>query len=193
MSGHGTANEVPGSGTLELLPATDHENLLGAPVHAALDALRATHPDLVAQARVCAIDPADADTEVMTPKYHMDLRLSCNCILVAGKRAGEERVAACVARADTNVDVNHTVKRLLDVRKASFWPQQKAVDASGMEYGGITPVGVPDAWRLLLDSRVTEGWACIGSGVRHSKLFVPGALLAALPRAEVIQGLARPA
>lgn len=188
-----TTDEVPGSGTLQLLPARDHEDLLGAPVRAALDALRSTHADLVARARVCAIDPEDADTEVMTPKYQMDLHLSCNCILVAGKRAGQERVAACVARADTNVDVNHAVKRLLDVRKASFWPQQRAVEASGMEYGGITPVGVPESWRLLIDSRVAEGWACIGSGVRHSKLFVPGALLAALPRAEVVQGLAVPA
>ena len=119
----------------------------------------------------------------------MDLALSSNCILVAGKRAGEERVAACVVRATTSADVNHVVKKLLDVRKASFWPQDRAVEASGMEYGGITPVGVPPQWRLLIDSSCASGWSCIGSGLRASKLFVPGELLAALPAAEVIDGL----
>jgi hypothetical protein len=33
----------------------------------------------------------------------------------------------------------------------------------------------------------------IGSGLRASKLALPGALLAALPGAEVVEGLARPA
>lgn len=59
-----------------------------------------------------------------------------------------------------------------------------------MEYGGITPVGVPESWRLLIDTRVVEGFCVIGSGLRTSKLAVPGALLAALPRAEVVEGLA---
>ena len=98
-------------------------------------------------------------------------------------------MAACVVRATTSADVNHVVKRLLDVRKASFWPQDRAVEASGMEYGGITPVGVPPQWRLLIDSRCASGWSCIGSGLRASKLFVPGELLAALPAAEVVDGL----
>jgi prolyl-tRNA editing enzyme YbaK/EbsC (Cys-tRNA(Pro) deacylase) len=61
-----------------------------------------------------------------------------------------------------------------------------------MEYGGITPVGIPETWRLFLDSRVTEiETAIIGSGVRGSKLFLPGRLLGLLPRAEVIADLAR--
>ena len=63
--------------------------------------------------------------------------------MVAGRRDGEERVAACVVRADTRADVNNLVKRTLDVRKASFLPMDRAVEESGMEYGGITPVGLP--------------------------------------------------
>jgi conserved hypothetical protein len=81
------------------------------------------------------------------------------------------------------------VKKRLDVRKASFWPQDRAVEASGMEYGGITPVGVPGSWRLLIDSACAVGWSCIGSGLRRSKLFVTGDVLAALPGAEIVEGL----
>jgi prolyl-tRNA editing enzyme YbaK/EbsC (Cys-tRNA(Pro) deacylase) len=69
---------------------------------------------------------------------------------------------------------------------------ERAVEESGMEYGGITPVGLPDGWRLLVDPRVLDiEVAVIGSGVRRSKLLIPGALAAELPRAEVVEGLAR--
>ena len=70
-----------------------------------------------------------------------------NCVVIAGSRAGEERIAACVVRADTRADVNNRVRRLLDVRKASFLSMDRAVEESGMEYGGITPLGLPEGWR----------------------------------------------
>lgn len=179
-----------------------------APVVAhALEEFRVAHPDLAAHILVAGIPPELADTAAMTEAYGMELALSVNCILVLGRRGQDRRVAACAVRATTRADVNHVVKQLLDVRKASFMSQDDAVAASGMEYGGITPIGLPRDWRLLVDARVVgepagvdgEGpetggavgnWACIGSGLRSSKLFVPGAVLAALPGAEVIGGLA---
>lgn len=181
---------IEGMGTAQWVKALDHLELLAQPVADALGVIAESSPELADQAVVAAIDPEYADTDSMTEHYGMDLALSCNCVLVAGKRNGEERIAAAVVRATTHADVNHAIKRLLDVRKCSFWPQERAVEASGMEYGGITPVGVPDSWRLLIDSRVTEGFCVIGSGLRTSKLAVPGSLLAALPTAEVIDGLA---
>jgi prolyl-tRNA editing enzyme YbaK/EbsC (Cys-tRNA(Pro) deacylase) len=82
------------------------------------------------------------------------------------------------------------VKRSLDVRKASFHPMDRAVEETGMEYGGITPVGLPGGWRLLVDSRVPDiDLAVVGSGVRRSKLLLPGRLFAELPGAEVTEGL----
>ena len=106
------------------------------------------------------------------------------------RRAGA--VAACVVRADTRADVNNLVKRRLDVRKASFLGTDDAVERSGMEYGGITPVGLPTEWRVFVDESLTGIPAVIlGSGVRRSKLLVPGPLLAELPRAEVVEHLGR--
>ena len=66
-----------------------------------------------------------------------------NCVVVGGKREGAERLAACVVLATTRADVNGTVRRYLDVRKASFLPMDRAVELTGMEYGGITPIGLP--------------------------------------------------
>ena len=174
-------------------PALERADLLGPPVAAALRALEASSPqgaDLARRARVVPIDPDHSDTGALNARYSLDPEATGNCVLVAGRRTGQERIAACVVRATDSADVNHVVKRRIDVRKASFLPVERAVQMSGMEYGGITPVGLPGDWRLLIDAAVAgRDTVLIGSGVRRSKLLVPGALLAALPGAEVVAGL----
>ena len=178
---------LPHLGSLESLPVRSHPELLAAPVAAALDGW--AHADEVA---VVEIDPAYADTEAISVRYDVPMADGANCVVVMGRREGEERMAACVVRADTRADVNNLVKRTLDVRKASFLSMDRAVAESGMEYGGITPVGLPDPWRVLVDDACLRiPAAVIGSGVRHSKLLVPGRLLGELPRAEVLSGLGR--
>ncbi|MCX6397288.1 MAG: hypothetical protein NTV23_12425 [Propionibacteriales bacterium] len=173
-------------GTLTTSPALDRLDLVGAPV---ADLLRTwEHAKHVG---VVEIDPALADTASTVEVYRVPWEAGANCVVVAGKREGNERIAACVVRGDTRADVNDRVKRLLDVRKCSFLDHDRAVAETGMEYGGITPIGLPTGWRLLLDSRVPEiGTVLIGSGIRGSKLVLPGRILALLPGAEVVEGLA---
>jgi prolyl-tRNA editing enzyme YbaK/EbsC (Cys-tRNA(Pro) deacylase) len=169
------------------LPAAEHPELLGEPVRAALAGL----PDTAA-VTVAAIDPELADTEAFCARYAVGLDESANCVVIAGRRDGTERRAACVVLATTRADVNGVVRRRLDVRKASFAPLADTVQAAGMAYGGITPVGLPADWPILVDAAVAgHPRVVIGSGIRGSKLAVPGALLAELPGAEVIEGLAR--
>ena len=178
--------DLPSFESLTSLPASDHPELLAPPVVAAL----VRWPSSAAVA-VVEIDPELADTAAMSEAYDVPMSAGANCVVVAGRRDGQERIAACVVRADTRADVNNRVKRLLDVRKASFLSMDRAVEESGMEYGGITPVGLPDEWRVLVDARVLEiDVAVIGSGVRRSKLLLPGRLLAELPGAEVVDDLA---
>jgi len=84
-------------------------------------------------------------------------------------------------------------RRHLDARKASFAPVDAVTAATGMEYGGITPVGLPGDWPVLVDEAVAKtGSVVIGSGIRGSKLRLPGPLLAALPAAQVLPGLGIP-
>ena len=174
-------------------PALERTDLLGPPVAAALEALAAASlqgVDLARRVQVVPIDPRYSDTDALNARYALDPGATGNCVLVAGRRTGQERIAACVVRASDLADVNHVVKRRIDVRKASFLPVERAVQMSSMEYGGITPIGLPGDWRLLIDAAVAErDTVLIGSGVRHSKLLVPGALLAALPGAEIVAGL----
>ena len=166
--------------------AVDHPELLAPSVAAALASWADGN-----QIAVVEIDPEHADTAAMVAAYDVPLDAGANCVVVAGRRDGEERVAACLVRADTRADVNNLVKRTLDVRKCSFLSMDRAVEESGMEYGGITPVGLPTPWRVLVDSRCLDiDVAIIGSGVRRSKLLVPGRLLGRLPGADVLDGLA---
>ena len=179
---------LPAFDGLDSMPALQHLDLVAAPVATALAGWART--DEVA---VVEIDPDLADTAALTEAYSLPLEASVNCVLVAGARGGEERIAACLVAADTRADVNTVVRKLLDVRKASFLPMDRAVAESGMEYGGITPIGLPAAWRVLVDAAVlTVPAAMIGSGVRRSKIILPGSALGDLPGAQVVEGLGRP-
>lgn len=182
--------------SLTWLRALEHPDLLAPSTAAALTAWAAVEPAVADEVRVAQIDPDLADTAAMTEAYALPLSASVNCVLVAGRRGGDERIAAAAVRATTRADVNNAVKRLLDVRKASFLPMDRAVADSGMEYGGITPLGLPPEYRVLVDAGVREPHpdsgapVIIGSGLRRSKISLPGTLLAAAPGVEVVEGLA---
>ena len=177
------------AGTLPLEPAAARPDLLADPVRAALAALP---DDDAARCGVAGIDPELADTAAFCEAYRSPLGLSANCVVVSGSRSGERRFAACVVLATTRADVNGVVRRRLDVRKASFAPTEEAVELTGMAFGGITPLGLPAAWPVLVDPAVLAAPAVvIGSGLRAGKLVVPGALLGRLPGAEAVEGLAR--
>jgi prolyl-tRNA editing enzyme YbaK/EbsC (Cys-tRNA(Pro) deacylase) len=142
---------------------------------------------------VSAVDPELADTAAFTAAYGVPLAASANCVVVAARRAGQTTLAACVVLATTRADVNGVARRQLDVRKASFAPQDVAVAESGMAYGGITPVGLPAGWPVLVDAAVAAAdLVVVGSGTRFGKLAMPGAVLADLPGAQVIDGLGQP-
>jgi prolyl-tRNA editing enzyme YbaK/EbsC (Cys-tRNA(Pro) deacylase) len=142
---------------------------------------------------VAEIDPELADTAAFCERYGVSPDVSANCVVITGRREGQVRYAACVVLATTRADVNGVARRELDVRKASFAPVDEAVAATGMEYGGITPVGLPADWPVLVDEAVAKtGSVVIGSGIRGSKLRLPGPLLAALPAAQVLPGLGIP-
>ena len=177
-------------GRLDAVPALDRPDLLAPAVAAALAALGDKLPaDVVG---VAEIDPALADTAAFCDRYGVPLAESANCVVVAGRRDGETRFAACVLLATTRADVNGVVRRQLDVRKASFAATDVAVEETAMEYGGITPIGVPSHWPVFVDAAVAASpRVIVGSGVRRSKLTLPGEALTRLPGAVVLDGLAR--
>nr|WP_233552917.1 YbaK/EbsC family protein [Jiangella rhizosphaerae] len=179
---------TPMIGRLATEPALSRPDLLAGPVKSALEGSAAAGSVYVAP-----IDPSLADTAEFCAAYDVSPAESANCVVVAGKREGVSYVAACMVLATTRADVNGVVRRLLGVRKASFLPMAAAVESTGMEYGGITPLGLPADWPILVDPAVAAlPFAVVGSGVRGSKLAIPGSVLAAWPGAQVVDGLGRP-
>jgi len=175
-----TSPAPPALGTLSWLPARDREEWLAEPVR---DALR-TAP---LPAWVAEIDPDLADTAAFCAAYEVGLDVSANCVVVAGRRGETTTLAGVLVLATDRADINRVVRKELDVRKLSFADMADAVRETGTEYGGITPVGLPGGWPLLVDERVAATpWVVIGSGRRASKLALPGPATGQLPGARVL-------
>jgi prolyl-tRNA editing enzyme YbaK/EbsC (Cys-tRNA(Pro) deacylase) len=172
-------------GGLVAVAASTRPDLLASSTWATLEAA-----GLLDDVGVVEIDPAVSDTATTQKVFDLPMNALANCVIVGGKREGTERIAACMVLATGRADVNNVVKRTLDVRKASFLAQERAVELSGMEYGGITPIGLPQDWPILIDRKVVQAdLVVIGSGVRRSKILLPGILLSGLAGARVIDGL----
>lgn len=169
--------------------AAQSDELCADPVMAAL-ASAALPRDAVL---VAPIEADLADTAAFCAHYEVDPADSANCVIVAGRRGDTTRYAACVLLATTRADVNGVVRKRLEARKASFAAMDDAVSRTGMEYGGITPIGLPADWPVLVDAAVLDrSVVVIRSGLRRSKIAVPPAVLAQLPGAEVVASLANP-
>ncbi|MCW2648385.1 MAG: hypothetical protein JWP07_4494 [Pseudonocardiales bacterium] len=165
-------------GTLTFVPATEAPELVAEPVRRHLQ-----HDGLW----VGEIDPDLADTAAFCEHYDIGLDISANCVVVEAKRAERVWHAACIVLATTRADVNGIVRKHLGARKISFAPMDTAVSLTGMEYGGITPIGLPADWPILLDQNVIDQeLVIIGSGIRGSKLLVATGVLASLPTTEVL-------
>ena len=172
-------------GNLNIVSAVDHPELL-APSVATLIKTMQDGGDI----GVAEIDPQFSDTASFCEQYQIDPGVTANCVIIEAKRGDKSQFAACVILATTRADINGLVRRTLDARKASFAPMQEAVSQTGMEYGAITPVGLLESWVILVDASIAGmEYVVIGSGIRKSKLIVPGKVLAQVPNVQVLEGL----
>jgi prolyl-tRNA editing enzyme YbaK/EbsC (Cys-tRNA(Pro) deacylase) len=177
-------------GNLDAQPAAQRPDLLAPSVTAALRTWTAATP--LDEIGVAEIDPQLADTAAFCERYGVRLDRSANCVILAARRDGRAWFAACVVLATTRADVNGLAKRQLGASKISFAAMDDATAASEMEFGGITPIGLPADWPILIDEAVVAAdRVVIGSGIRRSKITLPGKTLAELPNAVVLAGLGR--
>jgi prolyl-tRNA editing enzyme YbaK/EbsC (Cys-tRNA(Pro) deacylase) len=176
-------------GTLVIVPVSKHAELVAAKVAKGL----ANILD-IDQIGVAEIDPELSDTAAFCENYQIQASQAANCVVLEAKRAEKVWFAACVILGSTRADVNGLARRTLEAKKVSFAPMDKAVAQAEMEYGAITPIGLPNDCPLLIDKAVIDSeYIVIGSGIRKSKLVLPGSLLASLPNAQILDGLGRTA
>ena len=140
--------------------------------------------------RVVECDPDYADTFPYCERYGVPLDDAANTILVASKRP-KGKMTACVLLATTRLDVNHRVKQVMGVSRLSFASAELTREVTGMEIGGVNPFGLDGNLPLLIDAAVMERpEVLLGAGVRTAKIFAHPRLLALLPNASVVEGLA---
>ena len=165
----------------------EHDGQLEQRARDALDVLSADY-------EIVECDPALADTAAFCAHYGFALDESANCIVVVGK--GEpRRFVACLALADTRLDVNGLIRKRLGVKRASFASADETIAATaGMRIGGVTPFGLPPDVALWVDQRVVDHERVIvGGGSRRCKILVASSVFATVPNAEIVADLARPA
>jgi prolyl-tRNA editing enzyme YbaK/EbsC (Cys-tRNA(Pro) deacylase) len=139
-----------------------------------------------------ACDPALADTAQFCAAYGFSPDESANTIVVVGK-AEPRRYAACIVLATHRLDVNRAVRDRLGTRKASFASADETREITGMEIGGVTPFGLPDGLPIWIDAAVMDRPRVIlGGGSRSWKVISTPEILAVLPAAAVVEGLANP-
>ena len=137
----------------------------------------------------------ESDTDLWCPKYDIPFEITGNVVVVHTHktRKAAPQFAAAFVTADTRADLNGVVKHTLEVSKVSFAPIEAAVEATGMESGGMSPIGLPEGWPLLVDAHIVNiPKLYLGSGIRPSKLVVDGSIFADLPGVQLVEGLGKP-
>lgn len=146
---------------------------------------------LPAQSEVIPCDPDKADTDRFCAHYGYALEDSANTILVSAK-TGEKKTVACVLLADSRLDVNHVVRKRLKSRRVSFTGADKTKELTGMEIGGVTPIGLPGDIAIWIDSRVMQRESIIlGGGSRETKIVTTPQIFEYVPNTEIVVGLAQ--
>lgn len=141
--------------------------------------------------RVFECDPDLADTASFCEAYGFRPDQSANTIVVAS-RTEPVQYACCVVLATTKLDVNKTVAKLMGTKKISFAPMDAALALTGMEYGGVTALGVPTDIPVYVDAAVMDCKEIVmGGGNRSSKLLIAPAELSKVPNLQVIDGMAK--
>lgn len=179
---------------LEILDWTAHEDLLARPV---LDALRTLPPECIVG--VTRNTDAESDTDLWCPRHGVPFARTGNVVIVHTHktRKAPPQFAAALVTGNTRADLNGTVKHTLEMSKVSFAPVADATAATGMESGGMSPIGLPPQWPVLVDAHIADlPVLYIGSGIRPSKLVVRGSVFAALAEAghdvRFVENLATP-
>lgn len=137
-------------------------------------------------------DPSFADTAEFCSRYGYSLGESANAILLEGK-AESPVYALCVVLATTRINVNKVARKRLGTRKASFASAEVTKKLTGMEIGGVTPVGLPDDLPIWIDNLVMEApKVIIGAGSRNAKIYLAPENLLKFPNTHVVEGLSMP-
>lgn len=176
--------------SLEFIPASRALDLVAPATKARLQAL-SDRFSLDDDVQVGRINPDFAGGVDFCSRYGIEESRGANCVVVEGRRGERKTYAACLVPVCAGrTDFNGIVRKALDARQVSLAPLPFVLERTGMEYGSITVIGLPEDWRIFIDPAVVrQETVVIGSGLKISKLQIRTDILKNLPGAEVVEGL----
>lgn len=141
---------------------------------------------------VAEIDPEFAEGTAVCDKYNISPMYGANCLVVMGKRGSTVTYASCLVPVGYRYDMSGVVRKQLNARQVSVAPLNFVLEISQMEYGSITPIGLPHEWFLFIDPQVLASERIIiGGGLKKSKLSIPSTALLRIPNSMSLDGLAK--
>lgn len=175
--------------TLNFEPAINHPELVSPTITETLKNWKGN--TAVEEILVAEIDPTYLKGEDLCNHYGIPFSEGANCVIIEAVCGDKKIYAACLAPVNTRISFNSTVRKQLDSRRVSLAPLDYVLEQTKMEYGSITPVGLPGSWPILIDAKVASlPRVIVGGGLKKSKLSLPGKALTELPNAIVVEGLA---
>ncbi|EHJ56357.1 hypothetical protein HMPREF9318_01741 [Streptococcus urinalis FB127-CNA-2] len=158
-------------------PIKENDSLLPSTVSKFIGSLEKAN-----QIKVAEIDPQFADGKALSQAYNVPIEMEYNCLVVEAKRQKNKQLAAVLVPREKRINMNATLKRPLNASKVSFANLKEVLEKTTMEFGSITPVGLPKDWPILVDKSVQEqSEIIVGGGYVHSKLKISVESLQAFP------------
>ncbi len=141
---------------------------------------------------VAEINPLFADGNKLCAQYEIDKKCGYNCLIVECKRNDIVKYCALVVPIGYKYNMGSVVRKYTNSRVVSVAPLEYVLDKTGMEYGSITPIGLPKEWKILVDPMIKEQTKIIiGGGLVKSKISLPVDLFLKLPNVEIVEGIAK--
>ena len=132
---------------------------------------------------VLECNPEWADTDVFCANYNIPRDHAANAILIASK-TDPKQYSVCLVLATTKIDVNHSVSKLMGIKRLSFASAEETKAVTGQAIGGVTVFGLPDAIPLYIDNRImANDYVIVGGGNRSTKIKLAPAELRKIPQA----------
>jgi len=145
--------------------------------------------DLGVPYEVISIDAAYADTAAFCERYRFPLDHSVNTIIVSSKKEPRQH-CACLVLATSRLDVNHTVRKLMGVSRASFASAEDTMTLTGMMIGGVTVFALPRQLPIYIDEMIMAlDYVILGGGSRSLKIKISPEVLERLLNTNIVRGL----
>ncbi len=179
-------------GTLQFKSLNENHNLVSDSIITLAQSLEEEMRPLVAE-----IDPKYMGGKELCEHYGVNPEDGANCVIIEAKKNenAENNISefvAIVVPVGNRADLNGFVRKHLGARRVSLAPLDKVIEVTGMEYGSITPFGLPPSWKILIDAvLMNKEQIIIGGGKQVSKLLVKTAVFKALANVEIIKDLSK--